>query len=314
MQLATTLTGFRRVLVLAGVAAGIAVVRLWPPPAESPPAANVTTFTYVPLLATGTSNALEDHDARWHGPLAPDAFAGGCVPWIEPLTAYRNWSITIARGGSGCTGSWVYDAFEIHADGRVTWHQDGIPDRTLQLTPAELAVIEHANQIDCVENTDPGYGRSWVRFAPGGDRDAEGGTTISNDTQLGSIIEWTLEGAANRYRAARLAALGETQLLLAAHGYDDKRYRVRVDAAGTVTVRRGSKTLYTTTLDDDQRITLYDHLLGRVALPLGRDEEGMVGRFVVGGVMLPVSLGHLGERWDFVWNALRSAEYVESER
>ena len=44
------------------------------------------------------------------------------------------------------------------------------------------------------------------------------------------------------------------------------------------------------------------------------DEEVMVGRFVVGGVKLPVSLAHLGERWDFLWNAMRSAEYMESER
>lgn len=314
MQLATTLTGFRRVLLLAGAAAGIVVYRLWPSPAEAPPPAPPVTVTYVPMLAGGTSNAIEEHDARWRGPLAPSAFAGGCLPWVEPLTRYRNWSITIARGASGCTGSWVYDAFEVHGDGRVTWHQDGIPDRQLQLTRDELAILEHANQIDCVSNRDPGYGTSWLRFAPGGNRDADGGTTIAEDTQLGSIVYWTLEEAAARYRASRLAALGETQLLLAAHGYNDRRYRVRVDATGTVTVRRGSKTLVTQQLTEDQRITLYDHLLGRVALPLGPDEEVMVGRFVVGGVMLPVSLGRLGERWDFVWGALRSAEYMESER
>jgi hypothetical protein len=79
-------------------------------------------------------------------------------------------------------------------------------------------------------------------------------------------------------------------------------------------VRRGQKMLVTEQLDDEQRIALYDHLLGRVALPPDPDEEVMVGRFVVGGVMLPVALGHLGERWDFLWSALRSAEYMESER
>ena len=312
MQLATTLTGFRRVLLLVGVAGGIVVYRLWPPPAEVPPPAPLVNFTYVPMLAGG--NTMEEHDARWNGPLPPSAFAGGCLPWIEPLTGYRNWSITVARGGSGCTGSWVYDSFEVRWDGRVTWRQEGIPDRQLQLRADELAIIEHANQIDCVSNRDAGYGMSWVRFAPGGDREAEGGTSISADTQLGSIVGWTLEGAANRYRAARLAALGETQLQLAAHGAENRRYRLRIDASGTLTVRRGSKTLITEELSEEQRITLYDHLLGRVALPLGVEEEGMVGRFVVGGVMLPVSLGHLGERWDFMWNALRSAEYMESER
>lgn len=241
MQLATTLTGFRRVVVLAAAVAVVLLVR--------------------------------------------------CRSTAHP-------GLVIERGSTGCLGSGVIDTFEIAPDGAVTWNGYGMPERRFRLTEAEQQALVHARALRD-DDAQPVEFHYWVRI--------DGGDDVFLGTARGGAVDRLLEVATARYRTEWLAGLGESQLLLAAH-VGDRRYRVHIDRDGIMRVKRDGLVLSTEKLDDAERVALYEQLLGTVALPA--EAGDMVGRLVVGGAMLPVSLPRgTSARLDTLWLAVDAADY-----
>lgn len=225
------------------------------------------------------------------GALAAGLFALRCAR-SAPET------LTIERGTSGCLGSAVIDSFEIAPGGAITWDAHGRSARRFQLTPAEQAALVAAMQLPG-DDAEAREFHHWLRV--------DGGDELFAGTARGQGLNRLLESALDRHLGEWLSTLGEHQLLLAAR-VGERRYRVHVDDTGTMTVKRGDTVLVTERLTRDQHVSFYEHLLGRVAVPA--EAGDMVGRIVVAGAMLPVSLADEGApRLAFVWRALRDADY-----
>ena len=205
--------------------------------------------------------------------------------------------LAIERGSSGCLGTAVFDTFEIEPGGTMTWRQEGRADRTVQLTAAQRAAIDHARTLRGDDARAQEF-HHWVRV--------DGGEPMPARSSQAAALNTVLADATMTDERRWIEGLGESQLLLAAR-IGERRYRVAVDRDGVLHVKRGSAVLVSQQLDDAQRMALYQHLLGRVAVPAGAGD--MVGRLVVAGAMLPVSLGRgTSARLAFVWAALRNAD------
>ena len=293
MQIAS-FTGVHRVAVLAAFAAGIVVIKLLPDPetaATTPPA---------------PADPLDSDEQ-----LPVDALAGGCLPFLDRLTAPHDWSLTIARGEMSCGEDTLHDTFDITSAGAVTWTESGVATRRLQLTTAELAVIRNANRIDCVQGD--GSSSAWIRVAPGGVRTARDSTYLHAHTQLGIVLTAVLDQAIARYRTARLAAVGPFEFRAVAKGRHG-RYRIDVDRAGTVSVHRGKRLVDTSELDDQGRLALIDHALATLAFPPPADREAIRGTLRLGELVIPaVVLRTYEVKASGLWEALANADYAEDE-
>ncbi|MBL9020160.1 MAG: hypothetical protein JNL83_38600 [Myxococcales bacterium] len=204
-------------------------------------------------------------------------------------------TLTIERGTSGCLGSAVIDSFEIAPGGAVTWDGPGRSARRFLLTPAEQTALVDAMQLpdDDAEAQEFHY---WLRV--------DGGDELFAGTARAQGLNRLLESALDRHLGEWLSALGEHQLLLAAR-VGERRYRVHVARDGVLTLKRGGTVLHREQLTREQQVLFYEHLLGRVAVPA--EAGDMVGRLVVAGALLPVSLER-GAGLELVWAALRDAD------
>ncbi|MBA3460785.1 MAG: hypothetical protein H0T46_12530 [Deltaproteobacteria bacterium] len=302
MQILASFSGVHRVALLVALAAGIVLYRLWPAPPPEP-----VTSPSVPAIQT----------VRAVDP-AVLAFAGGCVPFVDALTAKRTWSLSVSRRAfNQCSGGdTILDSYEVYSTGAVVWTERGVATRTLQLTPGELAVIVNANRIDCASGPESESSTVWMTL---------GDTRIPMRTLLGVALDGVFKQAISRYTDVRLAALGTFELRLSAKR-DGHTYRLHLGPAGMLTVRRGNRLLATHELIDHERLALLDHTLARVALPQRVDpdadpdeedfsEQPMRGTLDLGEVVVPAMIEYTFDAWtDVLWRAVREAEDAAAER
>lgn len=305
MQILASFSGVHRVALLGALAAGILLYRFWP--ADPPP---TPTTSHLPRIKVSASRAVDP---------AVRAFAGGCVPFVDALTAKHTWSLSLTRRASDqCSGGdSILDSYEVHSTGAVVWTERGVATRKLQLTPRELAVIINANRIDCVNGTVNDFA-VWITVGPSDNR-------IPVRTLLGVALDSVFRQAISRYSEARLAALGTFQLRLSVKR-DGRTYRLHLDPAGKLTVRRGKRLLATHELIDHERLALLDHALSRLALPLQVDpdaepdeedlgEQPMRGTLHLGEVVVPAMIEYTYDAWtDVLWRTVRDAEDAAAGR
>lgn len=296
--------------LLFGAAVALVVWRLWPETEAARAQTAAATYHHVPLSGDGLWWTSWDHDAANGIPVA--ALAGGCVPFVEPLIAHPRWSLQITAGVSGCSGDTILGSFEVAWDGAVAWKAPDMPERRLTLTSAELAVIEHMNEIDCVRGPTQEYSVSWVRVSPGGVTNTRDGAVVTTPTtQLGVVLDGVMAAAIGRYRAERLAAIGPFEVHLTTG-----RYRINMDGKGHVSVRHGRRELIARDLDEEERVEVFDFLSRSADPPIAGEDDVLRGELVAAGVRVPVS------RWRYypprplwaLWRVFEDALYVESNR
>lgn len=289
-------------------AAAFGLYRVWPDPAPDrvprTPSPAPVTYSYVTVFGDPTG-AIED--AREHQ-------GAGCAPSIAPLIAHPNWSLQLVEGESGCTGEWVRNSYEVFADGSVLWEAEHLPARVLHLTAPELALITRTNDFPCGRTDPVGYGYDWMRIAPGGDPEGRGAASIPSSSLAGGMLGAVMQGAIERYRAARLAQIGPFELRLGVQ-LGRSRYKITLDGTGHLVFRRGHDELPTRILEPAERVDLFDFLatrVGAVRIP-GDDSVVVRGVLISGGVSLPISMS----RWehpqlDALWATLDDARELEA--
>jgi hypothetical protein len=306
VQLAASLTGTRLVAAAIACSAAFGLYRVWPAAAPDPVRAPAApTYSYVPLLGDPTGS-IADSQAQ---------SAAGCAPFIATLTAFRNWSLQIVDGASGCTGDWIHDTYEVHSDGSVLWTAERMPARVLHLTAPELALITRTNDFPCQRTDSTGYTYNWMRIAPGGDPEGRGAAELPSRSLAGEMLQAVMQGAIERYRTARLAEIGPFELHLTTE-IGRRRYRIDMDATGHVALHRGRRELTVRILEPGERAELFDHLATRIAAVRDRKADLVVqGVVVVAGVRLPIALAEWDDpQFGVLWNTLADASELESRR
>ena len=306
VQLAASVTGTRLVAAAVTFAAAFGLYRAWPAAEPGPVRAPATvTFSYVPLLGDPT-RSIED---------AQEQQGAGCAPFIAPLIAHPNWSLQLVDGASGCTGDWIRNTYEVHADASVRWQAEGMPDRVLHLTAPELALITRTNEFPCGRTDPVGYGFGWMRVAPGGDPRGDGAAVLPSSSLAGTMLEAVMQGAIERYRTARLAEIGPFELNLRVK-IGRAQYRITMDGTGHLVFRRGSHEMTTRILEAAERVDLFDFLSTRIGAVRDPESAPVVrGALIAGGVRLPIAL----TRWEdpqfgVLWSTLDDASELESRQ
>jgi hypothetical protein len=310
VQLAASLTGTRLVALAVACSAAFGLYRVWPAAAPDPVRAPAApTYSYVPLLGDPT-RSIEDSQARG---------GAGCAPFIAPLIAHPNWSLTIADGATGCTGEWIHNTYEVRADGSVLWSAPNMPNRVLQLTAPELALITRTNDFPCGRIDEVSYVYGWMRIAPSGDPRARGAAMVPSSSLAGTMLEAVMQGAIERYRTARRAEMGPFELHLRID-VGGTRQRIKLDQTGRLVIRRGDRALATRILDATELVDVFDFLslaaIRRWTVTINPEgEPGVRGLFIARGVRHPIALN----RWDdpqfrALWDTLADASELESRR
>lgn len=295
MQLAASLTSTRLVVALVACSAAFGLYRAWPEPEVAPPpAAAPATYHLVPLSGEALQQLVDQHDGT--DDQSPAQAGGGCVPFVPPLTAYKNWSLQLVEGASGCTGDWIHSVFEVASDGAVIWSAEDMAPRRLQLTGEEFAVITGMNSFDCVRTERIGYSSSWLRISPGGgEHRAHGGAVISQSSMLGILVDGVLTQAIDRYRRQRLAALRPFEMHLTTTGANGRtRYHLDLDGKGQLTVRLRGRELIGRRLEDDAVVDFLDRLLVQPLATPDPEDRPASGVLISAGVRLPVSISRWG--------------------
>ncbi len=285
--------------------AAFGVYRAWPAPEPDRVIPPAPTYSYVPLLGDPT-RSIED---------AQEQQGAGCAPFIAPLIAHRNWSLQLASGASGCTGDYIPNTYEMHADGSVAWTAIGMPTRMLQLAAPELALITRVNEFPCGRTDPVGYSYGWMRIAPGGDPNGQGAAVLPSSSLGGAMVEAVLSGAIERYRTARLADIGAFELHVNAK-VDHRRLRVDLDGTGHLVVHRGTHESITRILQPEERVEAFDFLATRIGAVRDSEYDPIArGSLVITGVRLPVALSQWeDQQLRVLWDALADASELESQR
>ncbi len=285
--------------------AAFGLYRVWPA-AEPDPVRPATpaTYSYVALLGDPT-HEVEDSQERG---------GGGCAPFIEPLIAHPNWSLQIVDGASGCTGDWIRNTYEVHADGSVQWTAEGMPARVFRLTAPELALIVRTNDFPCGRTDPVGYSYGWMRVAPGGDPKGDGAGSVPSSSLAGTMLADVLAGATERYRTARLTEIGPFELHLTTK-IGRARYRIDMDATGHLVFHRGKREMTVRIFEPSERVELFDFLATRIGAVRDPGSDPVRGVLVAAGVRLPIELT-LGEdrQFPYLWSTLADASELESRR
>lgn len=283
-----------------------------PPPCEMPAAREPEpTYTFVPLLGEPLSQAVDDADGTiddW-STLAPSVTSGTCVPFLAPLVERPGWELQFVSASSGCTGDSIHERYVVASDGSVVWERPNMPTRKLTLTSDELWRIRTIDRKDCVRTEAVGYGEAFYRIALPGLKDAEGGAHVSQSSTMAKELDAIFEGAKERYRADRIAALGIAELRLHGTARYQERPVYRVDLAGSkLTVRHGRRVLVEKVLEPNEVVETLDRLEAPKAdVPSARG--WLRSRGVTQAVALPLYTH--GDFWDPVLRAIDEASYAE---
>lgn len=307
MQLAASLTGTRLVAFAVACSAAFGLYRAWPeaePPAAAPLPAD-PTYSFVPLLG---DPAYAYQDAR-------DQQGAGCVPFIAPLIAHPNWSLQLVDGDSGCTGQHIAHSYEVFWDRSVMWQAEHMPNRVLQLTEAEMALIASTNAFPCGRTDPVGYSYGWIRVAPGGDPEGRGSAVVPESSLAGGMLHAVMAGAVARYQVARLAEIGRFEVHLTARVGKSRVY-LDLGADGRLVVRQGKRVLSSDALEVAERVELFDYLATRIGPPPTEGVSAVLrGSLTAAEAVLPIELdrGHDWHLWR-LWNAIPEADELESRR
>src|SRR5262245_58772735 len=176
-MLASRVSGKRVLAVVAALSGGALLVEAWPD-APAPAPTRAPNLRLVPLSGDPLAQVVDDLDGDWQDrnpharPLPPGE---SCLPFLAPLTAHPRWQLQIAHAFGGCMGDTLVASFSISSDGKVAWSSPGMPDRELELTPAQLATVHGLDRLDCVRTEPVGYGEEHFRIGIGGGVRVDGG-------------------------------------------------------------------------------------------------------------------------------------------
>jgi len=281
-MLASRVFGKRVLVALVGVTGVVAVM-----PQADAPAPMTQTVRYVPLSGEPLRDVVDDLDGDWDDrepasrPLRPGQ---SCLPFLAPLTAHPRWQVQVAHGHSGCMGDWLLGSFSISSDGKVIWSQPRMPDRTLELSPAQLATVRGLDRLDCVRTEPVGYGEEWFRVGIGGGVEATGGAQISRHSTLGTALSTLLDGLVDAYRAHRLASFAPITVDLELRGY-------HLALRGThVTVTRRGRVWLDRDVEDAVVVDLLDAMIDAPSKQHERDGYTAFGTFSAAGIAVPLSV------------------------
>jgi hypothetical protein len=281
----------KRVLVALGIVTG-AVAAM---PRADAPAVTAQTVRYVPLSGEPLRDVVED--------------GVRCLPFLAPITAHPRWQLQVAHGHSGCMGDWLLGSFSIGSDGKVVWSQPRMPDRTLELSPAQLATMRGLDRLDCVRTEPVGYGEEWFRVGIGGGIDATGGAQISRHSTLGEALVTLVDELLAQYRAKRLAQFAPITVDLTLDGY-------HLALRGThVTVTRRGRVWLDRDVDDALVVDLLDAMIDAPSKQRQRDDITALGTFSAAGIAVPLAVTRFDIGPDeFLARAFEDAFYYHDKR
>ena len=294
--------------------------RTWPVAQEDLDLAPPATYHHVPLLGMSLDDAIEEASGGRHSKPPREAPAGPvktCLPFLAPILAHPSWQLRIASGYPSCGGppepTWE---LTIASSGAVTWTDRRGQVRHLSLSAEQLALVRRLDQLSGVrlQRTDAelqyGSEHRWLsigldlgKYEPGD------GAHVPAASDLGRAIIPMVDELVDRYRDARLPAIGSMELRLAttARGRG-AAYRVRI-AGDRLTVKRGGNLLLEQQMGDELRLDLVDAALERRAV----DAPSMKGMLYMDGWSVPVQIVRTGTGpFEEIYRAIELAQENEA--
>ncbi|HEX4477470.1 MAG TPA: hypothetical protein VH142_20410 [Polyangiaceae bacterium] len=181
-----------------------------------------------------------------------------CFDALRPVLAKPAWKITIERGMRDCFGSAAEERFDIDSEDNVLWQAREMPDRHLQLSLGERALIEGIVGVSCqsvIEHDDGDFLNVYPAGASRDDAD-----WLIRWSPARETLEMLILQLETRYADDRHAELGKITLDLRVRDEDTRAWsRVRV-ADDILVVTRGERLLVRKALSKADVVALVDVL------------------------------------------------------